>query len=181
MVTWGKNSARTSATSGISATDGIGRRNSTIARVALRTPGTLPSARPMGTATATVMTIPIAHASSVAERSVRNWVLATNPTVWPSTVDINGRADLLSTPVMPSTWTSTRKATTPSAPRAHAELPILRTGDGAMSSLLVAMRHPVASAGKWTYRQFSVKAAHHQILRCGTAPDCTILAIQIRP
>ena len=50
--------------SGMSATDGIGRRNSTIALNAERTSGMLPNTMPTGTAMATAMTSAIAHAST---------------------------------------------------------------------------------------------------------------------
>src|SRR5687768_11154903 len=66
----------TRMTSGINATDGIGRRNSTVARVATRSGATLPSNRPVGTATAVATLRAIAHASTVAITSRRNdsWV-----------------------------------------------------------------------------------------------------------
>ena len=61
----GPNPSSTSA-SGISATEGIGRRNSMTARVACRTAGTLPSTSPLGTAMATAITMAISTASNVA-------------------------------------------------------------------------------------------------------------------
>lgn len=93
---------RSRATSGMSTTAGIGRRNSTRAHVALRTPGTLPRIRPHGTATATAVASPAAHASSVAARSVRNRGLAARPAARASTVEASGSTDRLNTPEPPS-------------------------------------------------------------------------------
>src|ERR671930_2374567 len=57
---------------GMSATDGIGRSNSTIALVATRRPGMLPSSNPAGTAMAIAMISAINQASTVATMSLMN-------------------------------------------------------------------------------------------------------------
>jgi hypothetical protein len=62
----------TRLTSRMSATEGTGRRNSTMARVANRTPGRLPRMSPSGTAITVASSSPRAHAATVAPRSARN-------------------------------------------------------------------------------------------------------------
>jgi hypothetical protein len=64
--------------------------------------GTLPRIRPHGTATATAVASPAAHASSVAARSVRNRGLAARPAARASTVEARGSTDRLNTPELPS-------------------------------------------------------------------------------
>src|ERR1035441_2385456 len=130
------------ATSGMSAPAGIGRRNSPPARVAMRTPGTLPSTRPHGTATAIVMASPAAHASIVPARSPRNRGLPAKPTARASTVEASGRTDWLIAPLRPSTSASSRKAATPTSPRAHVAERTAQARDGARDSLLIVMPLP---------------------------------------
>ncbi|MFC7612693.1 hypothetical protein ACFQV2_02600 [Actinokineospora soli] len=75
------------AASGMSATDGIGRRNSTRVMAALRTDATLPSSSPAGTATAIATHTAISVASTVATTARRN-------SVSPSSAAIAGRTVL---------------------------------------------------------------------------------------
>ncbi len=77
-------------TSGISATDGSGRRNSTIARTAASTTGTLPSSSPSGTAIAQASPSPRTHARKVAPRPSRKTGSPANSTARASTSDAGG-------------------------------------------------------------------------------------------
>ena len=103
----------------MSATEGMGRRNSTKARVAARTPGRLPSTTPAGTATATAMASPSAQAPIVAATSARNCGLAASPAARASTVEASGSTAGLMTPARPSASAASRKTRTPQTPRAQ--------------------------------------------------------------
>src|SRR5215470_6807982 len=101
----------------MSATEGMGRRNSTMARVAARTPGRLPSTTPAGTATATAMASPSAQAPMVAATSARNRPLTASPAARASTVEASGSTARLMTSARPSTSAASRNTTTPPTPR----------------------------------------------------------------
>src|SRR6201992_1769520 len=116
-------------TSRISATEGIGRRNSTTARGAPRTPGRLPSSTPTGTPMITVTASPAAQASTVAPRSARNRPLPSSVTAWPSTVEVSGSTDFGMTPITPSTSATARNTITPVSPRRQRAARAFRAGD----------------------------------------------------
>src|SRR5215471_16371285 len=106
-----------SPTSTMSATEGMGRKNSTMARVAARTPGRLPSTTPAGTATATAMASPSAQAPMVAATSARNRPLTASPAARASTVEASGSTARLMTPARPNASAASRNTATPQAPR----------------------------------------------------------------
>src|SRR6201996_2714701 len=116
-------------TSRISATEGIGRRNSTTARVATRTPGKLPSSTPTGTPMPSGPAGPAAQASTVAARSARNRPLPSSVTAWPRTVEVSGRTDLGITPITPSSSATIRNTMTPVSPRRQRAARAFRAGD----------------------------------------------------
>src|SRR3954470_15594479 len=107
----------TSSTSGTSAVTGIGRRNSTIAAVAVRSTGTLPSSSPAGTPTAIAMRMAISQASMVATTSRRKSASPSrSPTVTRTTLG-GGMKSLLTRPTWTTTSQSRRKPTRPARPR----------------------------------------------------------------
>src|SRR4029077_15670948 len=103
----------------MSATEGMGRRNSTMARVAARTPGRLPSTTPAGTATTTAMARPSAQAPMVAATSARNCPLTASPAARASTVEASGSTARLMTPTRPKASPANRNTATPPTPRAQ--------------------------------------------------------------
>ena len=78
-------------TSGMSATEGIGRRNSITARTAVFRTGTLPSRMPSGTPPATAMARPMAQALMVLQRLVRKSASPARLTARPRIVEAGGR------------------------------------------------------------------------------------------
>src|SRR5690606_20132440 len=113
--------------SGISATDGIGRRNSMIDRVTARTSGMLPSSSPSGTAMTIESPSAMAHASTVATRSSRNiW----SPSSWTnrsSTVLAGGTYSWATAPERLNSSQITRRTTPPATP-----LTVLRISPGSV-------------------------------------------------
>ncbi|MFC7105361.1 hypothetical protein ACFQQB_35985 [Nonomuraea rubra] len=77
--------------SGISATDGIGRRNSTSGRAERSMNGTVPNSSPAGTATAIAIASPSRHGPSVASTSVLNCTSSGSVAAVASTCDTYGR------------------------------------------------------------------------------------------
>ena len=67
-----------STASGISATEGIGRKNSIVEWVSVRSTCELPMAMPITTPAITDMTSPIAQASSVSPSAVQNSALCSS-------------------------------------------------------------------------------------------------------
>ncbi len=107
------------ATSGISATDGIGRRNSTTERVAASMIGTLPSSRPSGTAITAARPSPMAQASALVRACAWNRASRSSVAARPRISVAGGRNAGSAIPVLLSSSMSAAKPRAPVARRRH--------------------------------------------------------------
>ncbi len=110
-------SAISSVTKGRSATEGMGRRNSTMGRAASSARGRVPSSTPSGTAIRIAVSSPIAQTVRVPQRSVRKSASATSPPAAASTVETGGSSTGSIRPERPASSAAMRRTATPAAPR----------------------------------------------------------------